>query len=90
MKILSGFFYMELPDDFDGSIKDALILMGDHTSESPVLVKHSNDDPEYKAATEELWNQFLSGQKVGGKFTGYLNIQKYNSEKEEWDKIEEA
>ena len=89
MKILSGFFYMKLPDDFNGSIKDALAITAEHASSSPVLSECSLDNDKYIAAGDKLWKEFSAGEGIGGKYTGYINIQEFDQEEETWNKLEE-
>ena len=89
MKIIQGIFYMHLPDDFEGSIRDAINLTLDNIETSPVINKGvlPETTERVKAATEALWAEFDKATRKGGKYNGTISLQTLNDGK--WHMDEE-
>lgn len=71
MKVLSLFGYFKLPDDFDGSLKDAMHLLINYEEEkSPI--------EEKKLDPGELWSRFYENIKKDKKLLMNMSIHEHD------------
>ena len=87
MKILSMNFVFELPEDFDGTINDALLELVkyriNHGDKDISLPDLSTEAPP---VSEKLWKDFLAVQEAGYKFRGHCGISQLKDGA--WENVE--
>jgi hypothetical protein len=79
MKILEMVFRFRLPDDFDGDLNHALILLGRYLREHADRAEITECDPH--TSTLPLWQDFQANVEAGKFFTGDVLISDWDGDK---------
>jgi len=80
MKILTtGKTFFELPDDFSGTVSDALRLMADYIDTPTKQMTEPKED-------QPTFDEFLHTLEEGGKLLTKISVQYLNKETNKWEK----